>query len=581
MLRVTCLSANIGFYIKVITLRPLLLIASFVSLFGCATNLHSSSEDYPTAVYQEGELNGETLYDILAAELAGNQNDFSYSLKKYLKQAELTKDPGIAKRAVRIAQHLRDTNSLIKASKLWINAAPEETEPHHILASIYIAKGNFSTAQPYFKTALNLGQDKVLLLLTSQLHKMTAKEVRAYIHLFNQLDNQNGNNTEHLITLGILQNRIKEHGAALKNFDQALSLDADQPSALYQKADTLKSLKKYSLALSTLNKLLSNKADDRQYNALEIQLLFLLKKDQSALAKINRQLKKNPKDIPLHSFLALTALDYEHSAQSKTIFQNLLIKNPDNSAPYFYLGIIAERNSLNSLAIQNYLQVKHGNNLLQAHTRAISLHKSAEDKEKVVQITHQFIKTFEENQTTYVLMLADWLNKFSMKNDAIELLNKHITLTPDNTDYLYARATYQEATNFAVAEKDFKRILKLKPDNAVVLNAYGYTLTIHTTRYQQAYALIKRALAISPKDPATIDSMGWVLFKLKRYPEAIEYLSQAYILFDDPEVASHLIAALASNNERDKATEIYRKISKNHPDNKFVEQARKSLEKPE
>ena len=220
-----------------------------------------------------------------------------------------------------------------------------------------------------------------------------------------------------------------------------------------------------------------------------------------------------------------------------------------------------------------------GSNQLQAHTRAISLHKQASDKGQVEKITEQLILSHKKNQTTYLLMLADWLNKFEFSADAISLLDKHILQQADNTDLLYTRAMYLEPVDFSAAERDFKRVLDLSPNNAVALNAYGYTLTVHTDRYLEALNLIERALALAPKDPATIDSMGWVLYKLKRYDEAIKYLSQAYLLYDDPEVASHLIAALADNNDLEKANQLFIKISNSHPDNKFVEQARQSLEK--
>ncbi|MFT5707681.1 MAG: tetratricopeptide (TPR) repeat protein, partial [Oceanospirillaceae bacterium] len=383
------------------------------------------------------------------------------------------------------------------------------------------------------------------------------------------------------VTLGILQKHLKKSSAALQSFNTAIKLSADSPSALYQKADTLKTLTRYKEALATLEVLLKDTSHDRQYNALQIQLLYLLNKDTQALAKTQLLLEKNPNDRPLHNYLALTALDFDHVIESKSIFLDLLISSPNISAPYFYLGIIAERDKELTLAINNYLKVNSGSNVLQAHTRAISLHKKASDRSKVEAITKELITKSNRDKTTYILMLADWLDKFKFTSDSIELLNKSIALDPQNTDFLYARATYYEPTNFAAAEADFKKVLKLTPDNPVVLNALGYTLTIRTSRYLEALTLIEKALELSPKDPATIDSMGWVLFKLKRYEEAVKYLSQAYILYDDPEVASHLIAALASNKEFVRANEIFQKISNTHPDNKFVEQARKSLEKPE
>ncbi|MCJ8337626.1 MAG: tetratricopeptide repeat protein [Pseudomonadales bacterium] len=563
-----------------ITLRPILLLAAFISFSGCATDLHSSSSaTVPKAIYQPGELNGETLFDILSAELAANQEHYHYSLEKYLKQAELTRDPGLAKRAASIAQHLRDTQALTKAVKLWIIADPDESEPRQILANILITQGKFTEALPHFNTALDQGQGKVLLLITSQLSKMSDTEVAAYIELLEAVDIDKNLDNERLVALGILQAHLKQYSLALQNFNRALKSTADLPNALYQKAETLKNLKRYTEALTTVRLLLAGAADDRQYNALEIQLLFLLKQNKQGIAKIDQLIVKNENDVPLQNYLALTALDFNQLDKSRAILEKLLLAYPDNTAPYFYLGIIAERSEHPLQAIDSYLKVVSGSNQLQAHTRAISLHKQASDKGQVEKITEQLILSHKKNQTTYLLMLADWLNKFEFSADAISLLDKHILQQADNTDLLYTRAMYLEPVDFSAAERDFIRVLDLSPNNAVALNAYGYTLTVHTDRYQEALKLIERALALAPKDPATIDSMGWVLYKLKRYEEAIKYLSQAYLLYDDPEVASHLIAALADNNDFEKANQLFIKISNSHPNNKFVEQARQSLEK--
>ena len=73
--------------------------------------------------------------------------------------------------------------------------------------------------------------------------------------------------------------------------------------------------------------------------------------------------------------------------------------------------------------------------------------------------------------------------------------------------------------------------------------------------------------------------MGWVLYKLQRFEEAVSYLSKAFALYNDPEVASHLIAALAGMQQYEEAKQLLLKISTSHPDSIFIEQARKFLEK--
>ena len=562
-----------------ITVRTTIILVCFIGLFGCATQSHSSSEATFTGKYNNGDLHPQTLYDILLAELSGNAENYQYSLDKYLKQSELTQDAGIAKRAVRIAQHLRDTKALTKAVKLWIVAAPDEPEPYQLLANILITQSKFSEALPHFNKALDLGQNKVLLMLSAQLKKMSKADINAYIDLLNDIKVKKDIESDKLVTLALLYAQLQEYPQAIEKLESALTLTPDYPTALYQMAEVLKSLGRYSDSLTTLDKLLIKHPNDRQFNALQIQLLFSLHRNQQATDKIDLLLKEKPEDSARHHYLGLTAFDFNELALSMRIFKHILKENPANSSPYFYLGIIAERADLYPDAIDNYLKVTTGKNILQAHTRAISLHKNGTDKPKVEKITAQLIHDNNSAKTTYLLMLADWLKKFNFTAQAIAVLDKQILVEPKNTDLLYARAMYLEPLDFSAAEQDFLTVLQITPNNPIILNAFGYTLTVHTDRYSEALTLIEKALALSPEDPATIDSMGWVLYKLKRYEEAITFLSKAFSLYNDPEVASHLIEALASANQIKEANRLFLKINSSHPDNKFVKKARLFLEK--
>jgi len=563
----------------VITVRTVIIIISFLSLFGCAMQTHSSSDASFEGEYQQNSLHPQTLYDILVAEISGHADNYQLSLEKYLKQSALTKDPAIAKRAVRIAQHLRDTASLTQAVALWIDSAPEEAEPRQLLASLLIAQGKFQEALPHFNKALDLGQHKVLLLLNSQLKNMSNSEIKTYIQLLTDIDIKEDIESDRLTTLGVLYSQLNDQQKALANFELALKSSPEHPNALYHKAETLKKQQRYPQALSTLDLLLEKYPKDRQYNALHVQILFSMNKHSQAIDKIKQLISLSPHDRPLHNYLALTALDHNQLADSQQIFESFLQQTPDNTAPYFYLAIIAERSERFELAIEHYLKVAHGNNLLQAHSRAINLHRHIQDKAKVEQTTELLIAKHPKETNTYILMLANWLQKFKLTEQAITLLDRQILHESTNTDLLYARAMYLEPLDFKAAEQDFKAILDITPNNPTVLNAFGYTLTVHTNRYEEALSLIERALKLIPNDPATIDSMGWVLYKLNRFDEAISYLTKAFSLFDDPEVGSHLIAALTSANQYDKANQVFIKISTNHPDNKFVKQARALLEK--
>ena len=75
-------------------------------------------------------------------------------------------------------------------------------------------------------------------------------------------------------------------------------------------------------------------------------------------------------------------------------------------------------------------------------------------------------------------------------------------------------------------------------------------LIVHSTHYQEARSYIEKALQLKPDDPAIIDSMGWVEYRLGNYPQALSYLRKAYAQLADPEVAAHLTEVLWVSGEQ-------------------------------
>ncbi|MBY0586564.1 tetratricopeptide repeat protein [bacterium] len=62
---------------------------------------------------------------------------------------------------------------------------------------------------------------------------------------------------------------------------------------------------------------------------------------------------------------------------------------------------------------------------------------------------------------------------------------------------------------------------------ATLHNDLGYTWAEHDKNLDQAEVMIRKALEAKPDEPAYLDSLGWVLFKLERYEQAAESLRKA------------------------------------------------------
>jgi tetratricopeptide (TPR) repeat protein len=567
-----------------IVLKKLLcLIVSTGILTGCSTSL-VSKETVALApswhsTYVPGELNGESLYDLLIAELAGHQQQYDVSLEKYLKQAELTGDPGIIRRAARIAQFTENPAALEKAAHIWMQHEPASEEPQALLAGLLLHKKEFKAALPFVKKTFSTKNHQILALLKASAGKIPPDAAQMYLEILIQQLKASPKDADLWLTRGIFERHLVNPESALKSFSKAITLNPDTETAVIQKADLLKEMGRYNDALKLISPWLKNNPENKQLTLIKIQTLYKADKPKSATQESYKLISDFSDDDQLHLYLALLALDFNRLNDSKTMLETLVNRTKDN-ALHFYLGLIAEQSNQPEQAIEHYLQVDSGSNILQSYTRLIALLSGAANEQRVAGILDQAIIDNPEFGPDLVNLHADWLRSANLTQNAIRRLNEGLATYPDNLPLRYSRAMLRSPEEFSQSEADFRFILEKEPDNAMALNALGYTLSLYTQRYEEAYALLNKAIQIKPEDPAIMDSIGWVLFKLQRYEEALSFLKKAYIIYPDAEVGSHLVSVLIALNKRDKAQEIFAEISSKFPDNPHVTTAQNVINAP-
>lgn len=116
--------------------------------------------------------------------------------------------------------------------------------------------------------------------------------------------------------------------------------------------------------------------------------------------------------------------------------------------------------------------------------------------------------------------------------------------TPQPSDWLlfYNRGIcFERMKEWPKAEPDFRMALKLSPDQPEVLNYLGYTWADMGHNLDEALGMIRKAVDLRPTDGAIVDSLGWALYRLGQYKEAVEHLERAVDLMpDDPTLNDHL-----------------------------------------
>jgi Flp pilus assembly protein TadD len=127
------------------------------------------------------------------------------------------------------------------------------------------------------------------------------------------------------------------------------------------------------------------------------------------------------------------------------------------------------------------------------------------------------------------------------------LLSQHIAAAEAEGDakswyvYFLRGAAFERLKRWPEAEADFNIALSVAPNQPEVLNALGYGWVDRGQNLEEGLALIRKALAARPSNSSFIDSLGWALFRLGRFEQAVEPLEVAASLAPgDVEINDHL-----------------------------------------
>ncbi|MDX2463554.1 MAG: tetratricopeptide repeat protein [Porticoccus sp.] len=576
--------------------RISLLMLALCSLlsYGCANQVidHSASADLPaptplpanpettiplTPDYPVRPFATDTLYDLLVGELAGIRKNFDVAQKKYFAQARLTRDPSVVARATQIAAYVENKPVLLEMSLLWTEIEPENLDAHSLCAMSLSQYGRFDEALPHAEFALEHGNNEPLMSLVISANRASKQQRDTLLQHYPKLEAQMPENLFLQLTKAMLLRQQGLLSDALLVISQLLNQDATLQPAIMLKAQLLYQQGNKEEAVTFMEKSLVNAPDNRR---MRLQFARYLAEDdlESAHHQLTLLAKKYPNDPELLYSLALASKGLGLRVEALDLFTQLTRFPRTSQSAHYELGDMAEQdNNIESVLI-HYRQVLSGPKFIPAAVRLsrfMTNHGQLDDARLYLQKLR--LDNPQQSASLYQVE-SELLAQQQLLDEAYNVLSNAILQEPKNIQLLYMRSLVSERQkNFASSEKDLRAILEQDSDNAMALNALGYTLTVHTDRFEEAHQLIIRALELNPGDPATTDSLGWVSYRLENYEEAIKYLRQAFLKLPDPEVAAHLGEVLWVTGQREEAASIWQKILEQDPDNATIRQTMERL----
>ena len=280
-----------------------------------------------------------------------------------------------------------------------------------------------------------------------------------------------------------------------------------------------------------------------------------------AKAQFGLLLKDDPQNAEILLSLGLLNIETGDLEKAEVHLKHLVDIGQKEDISNYYLGRIAQNREQHKIAISYYLKVNSGDYVFDAKMRIAGLFARLGRVDEGL----RQLEVLAEKQTSWALRVRAYLAQgeilASKKRyaEGLEMYSRALQQKPDDADLLYARALMAEKVDrIDITEADLLKLLSAQPENANALNALGYTLADRTERLEEALDYIKRAAELVPDDPAILDSLGWVSYRLGNMKDALKWLGMAFERLEDAEIAAHYGEVLWKNNQREKAEEVWK-----------------------
>jgi tetratricopeptide (TPR) repeat protein len=259
---------------------------------------------------------------------------------------------------------------------------------------------------------------------------------------------------------------------------------------------------------------------------------------------------------------------------------DILAKFPKADAARYYLAGVQEESGNVENAINNYLLVPEtSQHFSESIVHAAYLLKGQGKINQALAVTAKGLTPKADSQL--YIMRAQLLNAKSDYLGAARLLEEGLTKFSKNTEMLFQHAIMLDRLGKKEAMIDqMRKVLEIAPDHVQSMSYLAFSLAELNQHLADAENLARRALELAPQDGYVMDTLGWVLFKQKKFSESITVLEKALQQQSNASViAEHLADAYSMHSQTEKAKEMYKKAVSLTTDEVRANKIRNKLQK--
>jgi len=234
--------------------------------------------------------------------------------------------------------------------------------------------------------------------------------------------------------------------------------------------------------------------------------------------------------------------------------------NDEEASVLFYLAASMEASHRWPEAIPLYEQLMpHHELYVDAQLRLVNIDLVNDKNELAEQRLDTLKQSYPKNMDVF-----EMLTSLRLKQEAYKLLiaetDQVLDLGFSQVIWFNRAVAFEHLKQFEQLDDSLEGLLGNVPNHAEALNFYGYSLADRGLRLDEALVMVNKALELKPEDGYYLDSLAWIFYKQKRYPEALKTQLRAEAKVPNDAVMQEHLGDIYWRSERySKAKEHWKK----------------------
>ena len=531
------------------------------------------------------EREDAAVFHFSQAQAYSLDNETLKAIESY--KTTLIYDPKSALVRARLASELQRVGSYAEAKALCeaaIKIDPKYVDSYLLLAGIHVAAKEYKESLSTYEKVLSVdpkNRDALLYYGVTLAEVGRTKEAIAQVLKLTQLKDTEDSNIDRSVSyyyLAKIYEQENRKDSAIDALEKALEVRPGFSKAALALADIYQEKKNPKKVQETLENAF---AENRRADLAERLADIFLEKGEykKAVVYLETLVEEDSTNENMKLRLALVYWQVQWRDKAKNLLENLHAHYPASSEILFYLGEIEMELNHFKEALAYYEEIsKDYVKYDQVVGRVAQFYRTQKQFAKAEDYLQNSIQKRPDMVAFYPLLAAVYEDSNRMV-EAKLALERGLKLFPlDESILYYLGFIYERVGEKEQSFSTMQKLLTLNPNNANALNFVGYTLLEHGDDPKSAQPFLEKAVALKPDDAFVLDSYGWLLYRLGKANDALKVLERALAYKPDESVISeHLADIYVALKMPEKAMAMYEKALHANPDQELANRVQNKL----